>query len=130
MVTGRRYSVLLVEDQALVREMITSVLEANDFRVTPVACMNEAIDAFSAASLEIDTVLSDVRLGDGRNGIELADWVRERHADMPVILMSALTDASYATYHFLQKPFTERELLTVIADATAQASKPNPTVTL
>ncbi|MEM9383776.1 MAG: response regulator [Pseudomonadota bacterium] len=119
MVTGDRCSVLLVEDQALVREMITSVLEANNFQVTPVASMNEAIGQLSAVTPSIDTVLSDVRLGDGRNGIELADWVRERYAQMPVILMSALTDASYATYHFLQKPFTERELLEVIAAATA-----------
>lgn len=130
MVTGRRRSVLLVEDQALVREMITSVLEANSFRVTPVASMKEAIDELSSVSLAIDTVLSDVRLGDGRNGIELADWIRERYAQMPVILMSALTDASYATYHFLQKPFTERELLAIIAAATTQASRPDPSVTL
>ncbi len=117
MVTARRRCVLLVEDQPMVREMITSVLEANDFAVTPVASMDEAVGQLCAGPHAIDTVLSDVRLGDGRNGIELADWVREHRSDLPVVLMSALTDATYAAYHFLQKPFTERELLEALAGA-------------
>ncbi len=110
-------SILLVEDHAQVRGMIAATLKANGFQVTAVPGMQEAVDAVRAHRGELDVVLSDVRLAGGRNGIELADWITEHADGIVVVLMSALGDASLASYRFLQKPFTESELLGALRDA-------------
>lgn len=108
--------ILLVEDHDQVRGMITAVLGANGFRVAAVAGIEEAMSTLGNGE-GFDIVLSDVRLAGRRTGIELADWIRENVDGVSVVLMSALSDASLTSYRFLQKPFTESELLTALAAA-------------
>jgi DNA-binding NtrC family response regulator len=98
--------------------MISAVLGANGFDVAAVAGIDDAMTALSDRGA-FDLVLSDVRLASGRNGIELADWMREHASDVAVVLMSALSDASLASYRFLQKPFTESELMDTLGCALA-----------
>jgi CheY-like chemotaxis protein len=122
--------VLVVEDHPQVRDLISAVLSANGFTVSAVADMAEATTIL-CADHTFDLVLTDVRLPEGRNGIELADWIAATVPTVTVMLMSALSDASLARYHFVQKPFTEAELLQAIAAALAQgeaapASRPPP----
>jgi DNA-binding NtrC family response regulator len=116
MTVERGQRILLVEDQEQVRGMISAVLGANGFDVAAVAGIDDAMTALSDRGA-FDLVLSDVRLASGRNGIELADWMREHASDVAVVLMSALSDASLASYRFLQKPFTESELMDTLGCA-------------
>ncbi|MEO0972594.1 MAG: response regulator [Pseudomonadota bacterium] len=119
MVAEARRAVLLVEDEPVVREIICSVLEANEFAVTPVGDLDTALAHLGDAADRFDWVLSDVRLGGGGNGIELADWICEHQPHITVVLMSALSEATHSSHHFLPKPFTEQELVEALTAARA-----------
>jgi DNA-binding response OmpR family regulator len=113
--------ILLVEDESLVRGMIGALLEANGFTVEPVRGVDEAMAALAKPDHGFDLVLTDVRLTGPRTGIELADWICEHVRGVRVVLMSALSEGSLSGHQFVQKPFTERELLASLEAAAAPA---------
>lgn len=86
--TGRtEISVLLVEDDAMVRAWIEAVLKGTEFRVSG-AATNAAQGVELAASREPDLVLTDYRLPD-RPGTELVRELRLRGSRAPVVVMTA-----------------------------------------
>jgi DNA-binding NarL/FixJ family response regulator len=80
-------TVLLVEDDAMVREWITSVLKGSEFRVTGVAATaGEGVEL--AARRHPKLVLTDYRLPD-RVGTELVRELRLRNVRSPAVVMTA-----------------------------------------
>jgi hypothetical protein len=65
-------TILFVEDEALVRIEMEEFLRECGYRVHGVANAAEAIEALEA-KFAIDLVFTDINLGPGKNGIELAD---------------------------------------------------------
>jgi len=80
-------SVLLVEDDAMVREWIESVLKGSEFRVAGVAS-TAAEGAELAARRNPQLILTDYRLPD-RVGTELVRELRLRGVLAPVVVMTA-----------------------------------------
>jgi len=80
-------SVLLVEDDAMVRAWIEAVLKGTEFRVAG-AATSAAQGVELAASREPDLVLTDYRLPD-RPGTELVRELRLRGVRAPVVVMTA-----------------------------------------
>ena len=118
--------VLLVDDDADLRRLLTIRLNAGRYRVTAVASAEAAL-ARLAAELP-DVVISDVRLP-GRDGLALFDEVRRQHAALPVILLTAhgsIPDAVEATargaFAYLTKPFDGKVLLDKVAEAVSLTS--------
>ena len=120
---GRGQSVLVLEDNAEVRELTVAMLESIDYRVI------EAADADAARQIvesgaNIDLVLSDVILPGGTSGPEFARELRQREPGIKVIFMSgypedadeggSLSDAGGV---LLNKPFYLRQLATAMRDA-------------
>ena len=109
---GRGY-VLLVEDEAGVREGLAILLEAIGYTVIAVSSGEEAM----AIPLEQrpDLLLTDVTLA-GIGGSALGECLCERWPSMRVVLMSGYFEESSRTragdrgWHFLQKPFDLAEL--------------------
>lgn len=85
--TRREISVLLVEDDAMVREWIESVLRESEFRVAGIASnATEAVEL--AARRNPQLVLTDYRLPD-RVGTELVRELRLRGILAPAVVMTA-----------------------------------------
>jgi PAS domain S-box-containing protein len=108
--------ILLVEDEAAVRTTVRRQLETLGHHVLVAAGAPEALD-LARAHDELDVLLTDVVLGIGMNGVELAEAVRSLRPSMPVIFMSgyaAVLDAQErvrdATRPFLLKPATLSQL--------------------
>ncbi|MEA2166565.1 MAG: hypothetical protein QOK37_4692 [Thermoanaerobaculia bacterium] len=109
---GRGY-VLLVEDEAGVREGLAILLEAIGYSVIAVSSGEEAM----AIPLEQqpDLLLTDVTLA-GIGGAALGECLCERWPSMRVVLMSGYFEETSRTkagdrgWHFLQKPFDIAEL--------------------
>ena len=125
---GRGERILLVEDEAGVRNLAVHALTSNGYEVF--ACEN-AQDALALCKRErgrFDLLFSDVVLP-GQTGIELADEIRRQNPGLPVLLCSGYTDdrARWSAienkkYVFLQKPYpvsvlrrTVREILDAAA---------------
>jgi two-component system, cell cycle sensor histidine kinase and response regulator CckA len=114
-VVGGEETVLLVEDDADVRTIISLMLEERGYRVVTAADGDEAVSI--AGRLEgLDILLTDVVMH-GLSGRETADRVRELQSDLVVVYMSGYTDDAVvrrgvlsAGTAFIQKPFSSDEL--------------------
>src|SRR5437867_10334126 len=108
-------TVLVVDDEPVVREVVVKYLEREGFRTL------EAGDGDSARELlERETpglVVLDVMLP-GTDGLELCRWIRAR-SDLPVIMLPARGDEAdrivgleLGADDYVTKPFSPRELAT------------------
>jgi two-component system, chemotaxis family, sensor kinase CheA len=82
-------SLLFVDDSAFFRNMLTPVLRAAGYEVTPVAGAREALSLFKSGR-RFDVLVTDLDMP-GMDGFALAEEVRKeaRLADMPIIALSA-----------------------------------------
>jgi CheY-like chemotaxis protein len=82
---GRPLRVLLVEDDSLMREVISEYLLRDDHDVATAVTAQEGLEKITTGSF--DLVVTDLALP-GMNGERLAMEIKERTADMPIILLS------------------------------------------
>ena len=85
---GRSATVLVVEDEVLVRMALADYLQDCGFGVIEAANADEALAIVNAPSVRVDLVFSDVRMPGTMDGFGLANWIREHRKDLPVILTS------------------------------------------
>ena len=107
--------VLLVDDERDLRGTLARYLTSTGYQVHQACDGVEAIEALDAMAMPPDAVISDVSMP-RMNGVTLARTLRERHADLPIILISGHM-AAVAKLHelpsavdFLSKPFTLAQL--------------------
>jgi len=127
-------SVLLVEDEANVRQMAQLMLENAGFSVLVAASPLQALELCRRPELRIDCLLTDVIMP-GMNGVELSGAVRQLRPGIGMVFMSGYT-ADMIAHHgvltpgviFLQKPFDMNSLSQKVQEAV-QASRPTRPVT-
>lgn len=110
-------TILLVEDEAGIRNMFAAALRRAGFSVIAARNGEDAIDAIRAHTAPIDLVVTDVvmpKLG----GKELFEMLRRGHPGIPVLLMSGYPASAIAAAEvvdletrFLPKPFGPEVLL-------------------
>lgn len=112
--------VLVVEDEAALREVIRRSLAERGYRVLVAAGLSTA-RAILESSATVDLLLTDVVMPDG-NGPELAAWVRTVRPTLPVLLMTGYADDQVLRYNLdpaatdlIQKPFDPTYLVERIA---------------
>ena len=113
--------VLLVEDDASVREALEQTLELADFTVMSLGSFVAAKDRITRALPGV--ILSDVRMP-GRDGFHLLSYARGIDPDLPVILLtgegdvpSAVRGMTEGAFAFLEKPCDPTELVDVLRRA-------------
>lgn len=121
--------VLLIEDDGLVRATLSDALDREGVEVDGLSNAEDALILLGAGQVP-DVLVSDVHLGTGLSGFDLADIARERHPDVEVILISGTAplpadDGMLTRRHqrFLRKPFAPDDLLAAIRDAAAEAER-------
>ena len=110
-------TVLVLEDQAMFREVMSSLLKEQGFKVICPANTTEAAQVIENHQGPIDILLTDVVMP-GASGPELAKKFLKKRAQARVIFMSGYTDEALekfdfqdADISFLQKPFSMAEFL-------------------
>jgi CheY-like chemotaxis protein len=118
--------VLLVEDDAEVRAVVSTFLDALGCVVTPCASAEQALLAMTPDA-PFDVLLSDIALGAGMRGTQLAAEAQRRMPGLGVLLMSGysaeLLDAdrdSPPGWELLRKPYGRDELARAIASVVAR----------
>jgi len=104
-------TVLVVDDQDLVRDVVRLALEEAGHRVLLTAAPSEALEVVKTEEA-IDLVLVDVVMPE-MDAFELADCLEQRLPGMRVLYMSGYTDAREEG-HFIHKPFSPSELVTKV----------------
>ncbi len=115
--------VLLVEDEAEVRSVVGSFLQALGCQVSAFATAELALLELQAGP-RYGLLLSDIALGAGLRGTQLAKQAQQHQPALAVLLMSGysseLLDADEASaWELLRKPFTREELARAVARLTA-----------
>ncbi|WP_311970504.1 response regulator [Pseudomonas baltica] len=113
---GAGEHVLVVEDMASVRMFVHDVLVDAGYRCTLTEDADQALTLLAADS-SVDIVLTDVGLPQ-MNGRELADSVRQRHPQLPILFMTGYAENALDLQTFLEermdmviKPFRIADLL-------------------
>lgn len=87
-------SVLVVEDDALLRELIAVALEKHGFTVDTAASASDAKRAFTRG--DHDGVILDINLGPGPTGFDLADVLRQQAPHLAIVFLTNLPDPRFA----------------------------------
>ncbi len=106
--------VLVVDDDAAVRDATAALLELRGYRVLEAGDGPEAL-ALLERSPEVGLLLTDIRLPDGMDGLELARRALGRRPDLEVLYVSgdigaAVAEDGVPPLHCIAKPFTMDEL--------------------
>jgi signal transduction histidine kinase/CheY-like chemotaxis protein len=108
--------VLLVDDAAVVLMTIARTLESLGYAVKPAGSVGEALSVLDA-SPQIDLLMTDVMLGEGMSGPELAREVERTRPDLPVLFMSGFhqkklesSDFVKSEVSFISKPFRKTDI--------------------
>lgn len=115
--------VLVVEDDAAVREALAQTLELAEFRPIPAGSFVAAKDHIARDFAGV--ILSDIRMP-GRDGFHLLSYAREVDDELPVVLLTGEGDIPMAVsamekgaFDFLEKPCAPAELVAVLTRALA-----------
>jgi CheY-like chemotaxis protein len=84
----RRTNVLVVEDEAMICELISEVLEENGFAVHTATTGEAALNYLESTGAEVDVLFTDINLEGRMDGSTLAKAVRERRPDLPIVYCS------------------------------------------
>ncbi|HEY3636975.1 MAG TPA: response regulator [Rhizomicrobium sp.] len=84
----RRPTVLLVDDEFLIRLALSDFLQECGFKTLEATDAERAIAALETLETPIDVVLTDVRMPGEINGFGLAQWIRQNRPSLPVLLVS------------------------------------------
>jgi DNA-binding NtrC family response regulator len=114
-------SILVVDDEEIIREALEALLSAEGYRVTTAATGQQGLEALGAKP--VDAVLLDLMLPD-KNGIEVLGEIRRQDDELPVIMITAygtIEGAVAATkqgaFYYFTKPFKNDEVLAVLRNA-------------
>lgn len=121
-------TILLVEDEAFVREVAGEILRSAGYRVLPARNAAEAVRAFRCHPEEVQLLLTDVVLPD-RNGCDLAHELVSDSGKVKTIFISGYPETSitikgrlHSGCFYLPKPFSAVSLLEKIKEALNQVS--------
>jgi YesN/AraC family two-component response regulator len=121
-------TILLVDDEDLLREGVREILEMSDYTVIEARDGEEALSQFAVNN--VDMVISDVVMPN-MDGVDLVSRLRESFPDIPILtisggsrvvsarfgLDSALLSGANAS---LTKPFNAKQLLEKVAQLLAE----------
>ncbi|MFD2852179.1 response regulator transcription factor [Eoetvoesiella caeni] len=120
-------TVFIVDDDEAVRDSLRWLLEANGYRVKSYAGAEDFLSAYEPE--QIGVLIVDVRMP-GMRGLELQEELIARQAPLPIVFITGHGDVPMAVstikkgaVDFLEKPFNETDLRTIVARMLEQATE-------
>jgi DNA-binding NtrC family response regulator len=117
----RHSSILVIDDEEVMREVLDSVLSAEGHRVT--AAESAEAGLALARTMSFDAVVLDVMLP-GMDGIEALQELRRLDEELPVVMVTAvasvetaLTAMKRGAFDYITKPFKNDEVVAVVGNA-------------
>jgi DNA-binding response OmpR family regulator len=119
MIAGRGETILLAEDESLLRELGETILRQAGYKVVTAPGAEELRTLVAGYPQRVDLLLTDV-LMPGLGGQELVSLVKKRWPEIRILYMSGYSNEEIEDLDrdagFLQKPFTPAELMKKISD--------------
>jgi PAS domain S-box-containing protein len=119
---GAHVKILLVEDNPEVADATASMLNELTYSVIKSANADDALSRLENEN--VDLVISDIVMAGSRNGLDLGREIRQRHPQLPVILVTGYSDVAedaVRDFVLLRKPYQFGELARAVSSMLAQA---------
>ena len=122
-----RYDILIVEDEVDIRDIMAGILSDEGYDVREAATSQDALEQVKARLPSL--IILDVWLqGSDMDGIALLGHFKERHPDVPIIIVSghgtvetAVSAIRKGAYDYIVKPFKAAKLLVTVSRALESA---------
>jgi two-component system, cell cycle sensor histidine kinase and response regulator CckA len=129
-VRGGKETVLVVEDELVLRELVREILTTHGYRVMEAADGLEAMKVWEENREQVDLLLTDIAMPHGVSGRDVADKLRKDDPQLPVIFSSGYSremierseDASRGAA-YLAKPYNPTQLAQAVRGALDAARK-------
>ena len=135
-VTAARHqsgTILVVEDDPSVREMLALVLDGEGYRTTTVEDGPRALEWAARGAVRPDLVVADYNLPNGLNGLQIVAGLRETLGhEVPAIILTGdistdtLREIAEGGHLHLNKPVKARDLTILIRRCLAESRPPAP----
>lgn len=116
-ISDKKRTILLVEDQEMVQDLVTEILEDEGFKIITACNGVNALEVAKSHEGTIDLMLTDVIMPE-MNGRDLAAKMHEDKPDLKILFMSGYTGEEMRNRgvlepgtNFIQKPFTPDSLV-------------------
>jgi two-component system nitrogen regulation response regulator NtrX len=120
--------ILVVDDEADIREIVAGILDDEGYRTRTAKNADEALEAIETRRPNL--VFLDIWMQGSRlDGLQLLDIVKERHPDVPVVMISghgnietAVSAIKRGAYDYIEKPF-KADRLVLVAERAIETSR-------
>lgn len=121
--------VLVVEDEALICSFIEDALSDGGYQACSVPSGEAALSTFCDGREGCLALLTDVNLGDGISGWELARRIREITPDFPVVYMTSASAPDWKSQGvegsvLIEKPFAPAQLASAVSQLLDAGTSP------
>ncbi len=113
-------TLLYVEDEILIQQMLLAELEEAGFIVIAASSGVDALAVLDEQSNQLHGIITDVDLGDGPDGWDVARTARELSSEMPIVYVSAASEHDWASKGvpasvMIAKPFVPAQVVVAIS---------------
>jgi CheY-like chemotaxis protein len=121
-VKGGTETILLVEDEPVLRELARAILKDYDYKVLEASSGVEALKVWDENQGKIDLLLTDMVMPEGIGGRELAEELKIRKPDLKIIYTTGYSsdvmgsDLGMCDVRFLQKPYPPPQLAQTVRE--------------
>jgi CheY-like chemotaxis protein len=125
-------TILVVEDDVLIRMVISQYLRECGYRVVEASNADEAVIVLQEPELRIDVVLSDVEMPGSMDGFGLSQWIRQHRQGLDIILVGTPARAADAAADLcesgpmLAKPYEPQLVVDRIRRLSAERQSRKP----
>ncbi len=124
-VTGGKETILVVEDEPVLREMAQLILEECGYKVFVAANGRDAMELWERHPNSVDLLFTDIVMPSGVSGVELASKLLRHRPPLRVVFASGYTVDDISTdflerhndARFLQKPYTRVTLARAVRES-------------
>lgn len=122
---------LLVDDEALILHMVEDALTEAGYSVITAMSGSEAIALLDGGAHEFAGLITDIRMGSGPDGWDVARHARELKPAFPVVYMTGDSSHDWAARGvpnsaLVQKPFAPAQVITAISNLLNEAATRPP----
>jgi len=121
---AQEHTILIVEDDGAVRELVKEILECNDYRVFEAENADTALLVWEEHAAEIELLLTDMMMPGSANGLELSRMLLAKKPELKVIYTSGYSSDLFGSdvmlregVNYLPKPYLSNKLTAILANA-------------
>ena len=122
-VAGGTETILVVEDEPVLREMARDILKNCGYTILEASSGKNALAVWEQRTRQVDLLLTDMMMPEGVSGVDLAERLLFHQPDLKVLFTSGYTASEISPEviaktraQFLQKPYTNANLAKAVRD--------------